>query len=353
MVDVNEFLVRVVCITYNNAIYISDAMNGFVMQQTTFPYICAIIDDASTDGGQEVIINYLKDHFDFDEAFAYDRDTDFGHVFFARHKNNKKCCFFVVLLKENHHNMKKDKYSYIREWDNVKYTALCEGDDYWTDSHKLQRQVEYLEEHPGCCMCSHAVYWETDGKLYKGGCQHKQSCNLSTEEVIRNGGLYLATNSLVYRGTLDSDQPEWRKESMVGDFPLQILGTLRGELHFIPDVMSVYRFMGSDSWTGSQYGSNSTNLEESVKYATNKVLWLGELDKDTNSKYTKVIHSYLFMSYNLLYNANQISFWTYFQKAMRADEWHGARLFKDFLILCFKPKHVLWKSEKKRFNVNN
>ena len=61
-----DFLVCARCFTYNHAPYIEDAMNGFCMQQTHFPYVCVIVDDASTDGESEVIKNYLQTHFDLD-----------------------------------------------------------------------------------------------------------------------------------------------------------------------------------------------------------------------------------------------------------------------------------------------
>ena len=62
-----KFIVCVRCITFNHANYIEDAMNGFTMQETNFPYVCTILDDASTDGEQEVIKKYLQEHFDLED----------------------------------------------------------------------------------------------------------------------------------------------------------------------------------------------------------------------------------------------------------------------------------------------
>ncbi|MBQ3738532.1 MAG: glycosyltransferase [Bacteroidales bacterium] len=150
-----SFLLRVSCMTFNQSAYITDALNGFVMQQTSFPFVCTIVDDASTDGEQEVIREYMEEYFDMqDGSIAYDKDTDYGRVFFARHKNNRNCYFAVVCLKENHYK-KKSKTRYIVDWRNTKYVAICEGDDYWTDPLKLQKQVEFMEEHEECSVCSH------------------------------------------------------------------------------------------------------------------------------------------------------------------------------------------------------
>lgn len=146
----NKWMVYVSCMTYNHAPYIVDALNGFTMQETTFPYVCAVIDDASTDGEQEIIKNYLQEHFDLeDTSIVRNEETDEYVLTFARHKSNKNCYFAVLYLKYNHYSIKKSKIPYIQEWrDNSKYIAVCEGDDYWIAPNKLQMQVKFLEEHP-------------------------------------------------------------------------------------------------------------------------------------------------------------------------------------------------------------
>ena len=141
------FLVRTYCATYNHEAYIIDALRGFVMQETSFPVVYTIVDDASTDKTAEVLRQFVNDHFVVSLLDGgYDKDTDFGHVTFARHKTNTNCFFAVIYLKENHYSQKKSKAPYLTEWMDTKYIALCEGDDYWTDPLKLQKQVEILEK---------------------------------------------------------------------------------------------------------------------------------------------------------------------------------------------------------------
>ena len=95
-----DFLVRISCMTFNHAPYIIDAMDGFTMQKTTFPYLCVIIDDASTDGEPEVIRHYLQDHFELDDTSLTQHDeTEDYERFYSRHKENNYCFFLVVLLK--------------------------------------------------------------------------------------------------------------------------------------------------------------------------------------------------------------------------------------------------------------
>lgn len=151
-----NFLVRIGCTTYNHAPYIEDAMNGFCMQETTFPFVATIIDDASTYGEQEVIKKYLDDKFDFSEnSVSRKWETDDAHFIYAQHKENKNCYFAVVLLKYNFYSIMKAKGPLIREWTETKYIALCEGDDYWIDREKLEKQINFLEQHPDYSMCFH------------------------------------------------------------------------------------------------------------------------------------------------------------------------------------------------------
>ena len=149
-----DFLVSIQCMTYNHASYIEDAMNGFCMQQTPFPYVAIIVDDASTDGEPEVILRYLDGNFDMVEAREW--ETDDAHYIYARHKDNINCYFAVILLKYNFYSIKKNKKPLFAEFEKtVKYIALCEGDDYWTDPLKLQKQYDILEAHPECAFCVH------------------------------------------------------------------------------------------------------------------------------------------------------------------------------------------------------
>ncbi len=159
-----DYLLSIHCMTFNQAKYITDAMNGFCMQKTTFPFVALIVDDNSTDGEQDVIKSYLDDNFDM--ASAQRKETEDAFFIEANHKENKSCHFVVVLLKQNMYRNKPKKLSLISQWENsVKYRAVCEGDDYWTDPLKLQKQVDFLEEHLDYSLCCHRykVYNQNEG----------------------------------------------------------------------------------------------------------------------------------------------------------------------------------------------
>ena len=152
------FLLSISCLTYNQSSYITDAMNGFVMQQTDFPFVAVIVDDASTDGEQEVIRKYVNEHFDHSAESGYKEwETEDAFWTFARHSENKSCRFVVVYLKKNLWKEPEKKAEVTRDWYNSKYIAICEGDDYWTDPEKLQKQVDFLEEHEAYSMCFHGA----------------------------------------------------------------------------------------------------------------------------------------------------------------------------------------------------
>jgi len=147
-------MVCVQCLTYNQSVSIEKAMDSFCMQKTDFPFVCVIIDDASTDGEPAVLQAYLKKNFDLDDrALARHEETQDYILLFAQHKTNTNCFFGVLLLKYNHFKIRKDKVAYYSPWTTSRYMAFCEGDDYWTDTTKLQIQADALNSHPECSLC--------------------------------------------------------------------------------------------------------------------------------------------------------------------------------------------------------
>ena len=115
-----NYKVCVLCATFNHAPYITDTMDGFCRQQTDFPFLCVIVDDNSKDGEQEVIRQYLSDHFTVESI----KETDDYHLTLARHKDNKNCYFAVFLLKYNHYSIKKPIRTHYQE-NHQLGTAVC------------------------------------------------------------------------------------------------------------------------------------------------------------------------------------------------------------------------------------
>lgn len=282
-----EFKVWVRCITYNHAPYITEALDGFCMQQTDFPFVCTIYDDASTDGEQEILRAYLQEHFNLEDkdVTRYDETDDYTLVF-AQHKENRNCFFAVYYLKYNHYRVKKSKYPYQRDWYYIKYEAICEGDDYWTHPKKLQRQVDFLDSHPEHSLCFHANY-----SLYKDNRKNAyfpyrkdvEVCPM--KDIILSGGNFMATASMVYVTKLSSGYRIWSKSCKVGDRPLMLTLAERGRVGYIHEVMSCYRVAAQGSWTQRILMDKNKNREHQKQTLQS---W-HEFDEWTNHKYHALI----------------------------------------------------------------
>ena len=303
-----KFIVRVHCTTYNHAPYIVDAMNGFCIQKTDFPFVCTFFDDASTDGEQEVIHNYLQDHFDLeDKFFVRNEETDDYLYTFARHKTNHNCFFAIYYLKYNHYSIKKTKAPYLKDWAHtVKYIAICEGDDYWTDSKKLQTQYDFMRSHPNYSMIYHPVLYDTMGKLEKKKTMIRYERDVNTYDVIEGGGGFIPTCSIFCKKEVSAEQPEFRLVANVGDYPLQIFFTLKGKVHYIPNIMGVYRRFTQNSWT-KRTKENRLERNEKMEY------WMSSLNRFTNQKYHSIINYILLLEYYALFKEGIIQY-SYFIK---------------------------------------
>lgn len=257
----NDFVVRVKCLTYNHAPYIEKTMEGFCCQQTTFPFVCTIIDDASEDGEQEVIKNYLETNFDLtDDAIVRKEESSDCVLTFARHKTNQNCFFAVFLLKYNHYRIKKAKASYITMMGkNAKYVALCEGDDFWTDNRKLAKQVGFLDEHEDYSFCHTGFdyYIEKDDELKSGNEDTETNLSiLSNQEDIRyaildNNRYRIQTLTVLIRRSMYKQAGNslrvFKGKFMMGDTPLWLTLLSYGKAHFMPEATGVYRIHGGSS----------------------------------------------------------------------------------------------------------
>ena len=242
----NNYIVCVKCPTYNQVSYIEDAMNGFCIQETTFPFVCMIIDDASTDGEPEVIRKYLQEHFDLeDKTIARDEETDDYVLTFARHKTNQNCFFAVLYLKYNHYSIKKSKASYMAELNNnAKYIAFCEGDDYWVASDKLQRQIQFMEKQTDCVMTiSNGIGLDTiSGEKKKlNPIPINSSRYLTMPEILIEKGCLIPTASMCLRSQLYFSRPQNFKNPYVGDRPLRMWCAVNGKLYYDIEPLVVYR----------------------------------------------------------------------------------------------------------------
>lgn len=267
----HNYLVCVRCFTFNQTQFIKDCLNGFTGQKTTFPYVCTIVDDASTDGEQNVINEYLQKNFDLeDKILARKEETEDYRLIFARHRTNINCNFAVLYLKYNHHSskeLKSRKLKYIAEWlDKAKYIALCEGDDYWTDSNKLQKQVDFLESHPDYGLVhanANSFFQETRRMVITKPIDNYKEKGFN-DIIWRNPIITLTT---LYRNDAVRGYDDFLNGTRfgIGDLPRWLYISYRYRVHFMNETVGVYRHVSGSASHGKTYDKRKKYLDDIFK----------------------------------------------------------------------------------------
>lgn len=271
-------LVSVCCVTYNHVNYIRQALDSVLSQETEFPFEVIVHDDASTDGTAEIVKEYAK---------KYPQQVR------------------TVLQRQNQYStdprvLKHFVYPLVRG----KYVAVLECDDYWTDKHKLQKQVSYMERHPECSGTFHSSNWICDEKVMGNDRHFEKECDITPEQVILGGGEYCATGSLCFRAEYALDYPKFRQMDEIGDYSLEILLPLRGQFHYFPDIMCCYRYEREGSWTSDI----KAHVERRCHYIQIGIDWLKELDRETGHRYATEIYYKIGRENCVLYRYGKIPF---------------------------------------------
>lgn len=243
----NSPLVCVRCMTFNHEAYIEDALNGFVIQQTTFPFVVAIINDASTDKTKSVINEFVENNCIYNPEIDL-RIEEYGTVLDVTVKDNPHCIFHIVHLNENHYG-KKSKLPYFAKYENAaKYVAMCEGDDYWTDPLKLQKQVDFMEANPEYSICFHKVNTliQATGEI-KEEFIVRDMPEKSTILDLAEGN-YIHIPSVLYRKYPNVLETYQRlMPCLPGDYAMWMLLAEKGNIYKFNEPMAVYRF-GGGTW---------------------------------------------------------------------------------------------------------
>lgn len=223
--DSNKPLVSIVSVAYNHGMYIEEAINGFLAQKSTYPFEIVIYDDASTDNTQQIIVTYYKQYPSIIKPILQEENQWLG---------------------KGINGTIKFAYPATRG----KYIALCEGDDYWTDPYKLQKQVDFLEGNEEYVLCFHPVkILEPDGKLVDDYIT-KVPPNYEILETMALKGNYIHTPSVVFRNVIHQ-WPDELNYSPLGDYFLYILLGQFGKYHYLNDKMAIYR-NGVGIWSTQQ-----------------------------------------------------------------------------------------------------
>jgi len=202
--------------TFNQISYIRDCIEGILMQKTTFPVRIVIFDDCSTDGTRKIVKEYEAKYPHLIKGF-YPKENTWGKP------------------------ERKEALKPRNEARNVaKYIAICEGDDYWTDSLKLQKQVNFLEKNPEYAACFHnanVIYENNKKKNHPFTSLNK---NTFTIEDVIEMNWFIPTQSIILRtGMLEI--PKFSSFIYNNDFLFQLLLANKGPFYFIDETMSIYR----------------------------------------------------------------------------------------------------------------
>ena len=231
-------MISIICNTYNHEKYIEQTLKGFVNQKTTYPYEILIHDDASTDRTAEIIRRY---------ADAY------------------PSLFKPIYQTENQYSQGinvSGVYQYSRA--KRKYIAFCEGDDYWCDPEKLQKQVDFLERHPAYSACVHQTQVIDDDGEKKGLFSPiDKTCDI---EELNEYMDFPHTSSFLLRNPFIDDTRRGKylqKYISYWDKSMVIYMFRTGKIHYLADIMSCYRCV-TDKGTSFQARMKSKNMTKEI-----------------------------------------------------------------------------------------
>lgn len=253
-----KVLVSVCCTAYNHAKYIRSCLDGFVNQKTNFKYEVIVHDDASTDNTANIIKEYA------------DKYPEIIKPIFQKENKYQR----GVLIYEE----------YIFPKCTGKYVAYCEGDDYWCDENKLQKQVDILEKHPDYVACVHQTK-RIDVRNQKESLFVDRNKNgILEKERFFWATIPYQTSSLMSKRELLVERPDFCFVSKIfGDYPYAIFLALKGDVYYINDVMSVYRKFTEGSWSSLNDGKRK------LEYLKDIIKILALADEYSGLRYHRLI----------------------------------------------------------------
>lgn len=260
---VNKPLVSVVCITYNHGKYLEESLKGFLLQKTNFKIEIIIGDDCSTDNTVDIIKKYSTLHPD-KIVPLYNKEN------IGMNKN------FVRTL-----NCAKGKY-----------IALCEGDDYWIDSNKLQKQVDFMQSNEEYTMCFHRteVFDDISNKIIELYPNLDYEKDFNIYDFIESNKA--STASVMYRKK-ELILPKNFFNFRLGDWPMHLLYLENGKCKYFSEIMSKYRVHLNGVWS----------LSNEVKKLNDVIYVLENMNEFFEYRYNKYFLDILPSYYYKLYKA--------------------------------------------------
>ncbi|MRT94809.1 glycosyltransferase [Ancylomarina sp. 16SWW S1-10-2] len=239
----NMPIVTVACTTYNQEKYIAETIEGFLNQVTNFQIEIIIHDDASTDNTANIVVMFAK---------RYPK------------------LIFPIFQKENQYSKG------IKPWPNFvfpkakgKYIALCEGDDFWTDPYKLQKQVDFLEANSdyGMVHTNYSVYNESKKTLRSNSKKKIISGDVFRSLIVSGNNIatltVLARAELIKKASMIINAPSLSNKWAMGDYPMWLSIAQQSKIAYLNDNTSVYRKL-NDSASNSLDGNKELTILKSL-----------------------------------------------------------------------------------------
>lgn len=251
-----DIKVSVICLTYNHIDYIEDALKGFVMQKTDFPYEVLIHDDASTDGTTEVLLRYQKMYPDKIKLY----------------------------LEEENQYGKKSHTASLMQAAKGKYAAFCEGDDFWIYDGKLQAQYDFMESHPEVSSCYHnGLGYEEELDKFSLIIKEQPSGYLEDRDVICVTKGWYPTASMFLRRDYWLEQPDFGKG--VADEVRRNYMACRGKIYFMNRVWCIYRMFAKGSWNEKR----RSDRKLVVDYYVDSMNYMDRFDEFSKGRFSEFI----------------------------------------------------------------
>ena len=234
-------------LVYNHEPWLKRCLEGFVMQRTSFSFEVLIHDDASTDHSADIIREYEARYPDL-----------FRPIYQSENQYSKGRGIFIPILLPKVQS---------------KYIALCEGDDYWTDPFKLQKQVDFLESHPDYLMCttSYSSFRMKDGQVKEGG-KDGQGRDITLRSLMKKNRI--GTLTVLYRkDVLTRFEEEVRPvmpDFRMGDITLWLYMAHKGKIHELPCTTAMYRILENSA----SHSDDFTKQYEFYVEASRLRLWM-------------------------------------------------------------------------------
>ncbi len=252
--------VSVFCTAYNHEKYIRKALEGFVMQKTDFAFEVLINDDASTDGTADIIREFQEKYPEIIKP-VYQTENQYSQR--------------IPIIK-----------THLLPRAQGKYFAWCEGDDYWIDPLKLQKQIDFLDKNPEYSICVHKVSVNNLKNNVVCPCPNiEKSRDYTLEEIIIGGGSIFETCSLVMRREVYTSKPSCFNAKGFGDYQWYMYGAICGKCRCLSDNMAVYNLFTVGSWS-----SRTTGNEKLLAYYKELARMLKNVNEYYEYKYSEPIN---------------------------------------------------------------